>query len=256
MDSDTAPKTLDDIPGWFPGADQRVFRHLLSNDAVVPHGDLVELGVYLGKSAVLMGEYKADDETFTVCDLFGASSGDDANDRENASSYRTLDRQSFERNYLALHDELPVVVQGLSSVILQHVSPSTARFVHIDASHLYEHVAVDVESARSMLLPDGIVCFDDYRSPHTPGVAAAVWEAVWNKGLNVVCVTTKKLYATFGDPAPHQEKLREWLSTVDRLTSETQVIGDHEIIRVSVRKAPPSATPGWRSRARRLVKRG
>jgi hypothetical protein len=256
MDPDKTPASLDDIPGWFPGPDQRVFTHFLSPDAVVPRGDLVELGVYLGKSAVLMGDFKADDETFTVCDLFGASSGDDANDRENASSYRTLDRQSFERNYLALHDELPVVVQGLSSVIVDHVKPDTARFVHIDASHLYEHVAIDVESARHMLLPDGVVCFDDFRSPHTPGVAAAVWEAVWNKGLNIICVTSKKLYGTFGDPVPHQEKLREWLAGVDRLNSETQVIGDREIVRISARRATPTAKAGWRSRVRRLVKRG
>lgn len=255
MDADKMPASLDDIPGWFPGPDQRVFKHFLSPDAVVPRGDLVELGVYLGKSAVLMGDFKADDEVFTVCDLFGASSGDVANDRENASSYRTLDRQSFERNYLALHDELPVIVQGLSSVVQDHVAPGTARFVHVDASHLYEHVAVDVESARHMLLAQGIVCFDDFRSPHTPGVAAAVWEAVWNKGLNIVCVTSKKLYATFGDPVPHQVKLREWLAGVDRLRSETQVIGDSEIVRISVPRAKPAAKSGWRSRVRRLVAR-
>lgn len=256
MDPEHVPTSLDDIPGWFPGPDQRLFRHFLSPDAVVPRGDLVELGVYLGKSAVLMGEYQAADEIFTVCDLFGAPSGDEANDRENASSYRTLDRQSFERNYLAMHDMLPVVVQGLSSDIGEHVEPGTARFVHIDASHLYEHVALDVDSARSMLLPDGVVSFDDFRSPHTPGVSAAVWEAVWNKGLHIICVTTKKLYGTFGDPIPHQTHLKAWLAEVDRLNYETQLIDGKEVIRISAKRVkPPPPLPAGR-RIVRAVLRG
>jgi predicted O-methyltransferase YrrM len=43
---------LDRIPGWFWPADQRLFAWFLS--AGTP-GDLLELGTYLGKSAVLIG---------------------------------------------------------------------------------------------------------------------------------------------------------------------------------------------------------
>lgn len=238
MAAPTTEVSIDDIPGWFPWMDQRVFEHFLSGDAVVPRGDLVELGVYLGKSATLIGRFKAPDETFTVCDLFGGEAGDASNSEENSRHYRDLSRLKFEQHYLSVHSELPVVIQDLSSAIVDHVRPSSARFVHVDASHLYEHVVTDVASARTMLVPDGVVVFDDFRGAHTPGVSAAVWEAIFTKGLHVICMTAQKLYATFGDAGPHQERLVSWLSDFGKLSWETQMIGGAEVVRI---KQPPRA---------------
>ncbi len=230
-------KSLHDIPGWFPWIDQAVFGHFLSPAAVVPRGDLVELGAYLGKSAALIGGFKKPDETFTVCDLFGAPPADDPNRRENAKSYPQLDRTAFERNYLSLLSELPVVVQDFSSAIVDHVAAASVRFMHVDASHLYEHVVVDVASAQKLLRPDAVVVFDDFRSEHTPGVSAAVWEAIFTKGLQPICVTPQKLYGTFGDRGPHQERLRTWLAQFGRLWSETQSIAGAAVIRIGPQPA-------------------
>jgi hypothetical protein len=155
--------------------------------------------------------------------------------------YATLDRQKFEQNYLALFAELPVVVQAPSSTIVDHVKPGSARFVHIDASHLYEHVAVDVDSAQKMLIPDGVVAFDDYRSTHTPGVAAAVWEAVFTKGLRPICVTPQKLYGTFGDPVPHQRRLEAWLAGEGRFFWESQALAGRRLVRMRPKQAPKRA---------------
>jgi SAM-dependent methyltransferase len=234
-------KTLHDIPGWFGWIDQAVFTHFLSPGAVVWRGDVVELGAYLGKSAALLGRHIAPGETLTVCDLFGAPAAGDANRRENAKSYATLDRAAFERNYLALFDELPVIVQDFSSTILDHVAPSSVRFLHVDASHMYEHVVLDVQSAEKLLLPDGVVAFDDFRSDHTPGVSAAVWEAVFLKGLQPICVTHQKLYGTFGDRVPHQARLRTWLADVPKLWSETQTIAGAPVVRIAPRQVPRAA---------------
>jgi hypothetical protein len=233
-------RTIADIPGWFSAVDQWLFGHFLS-DGVVPRGDLVEIGVYLGKSAALVGKHRRADETFTVCDLFGGTTDDPMNAAENQKSYSTLSREKFERNYLAIHSELPVVVQGVSSTILDHVKPSSARFVHVDGSHLYEHVAIDVESARTMLVPDGVVAFDDFRSPHTPGVAAAVWEAVFKKGLHPICLTRQKMYATFGDPGQHRARLEVWLAADERYNAEVQQIGGAPVLRIiEARRAAPA----------------
>lgn len=237
--------SLDDIPGWFQTLDQDLFAHFLGADAVVPRGDLVELGVYLGKSAVLVGRYKRPDETFTVCDLFGTPPSENTNRSENARLYKGLERQAFEHNYLALFDELPVIVQDFSSAIVDHVPPGRARFVHVDASHMYEHVAVDVESARTILQPDGVVVFDDYRSAHTPGVSAAVWEAVFTKGLHPICITVQKMYATFGDPRPHQERLEAWLKESGRYPWETQYVAGAPLVRLRYAKANKPAAPSY-----------
>lgn len=228
----SALKPVKDIPGWFPWLDQRLFTHFLSEDAVVPRGDLVELGTYMGKSAALIGQFLHPGETFTVLDLFGSAPGDELNAVENARSYAELTRARFEQYYLTVHDELPVIVQDYSSAIVDHVKPATARFVHIDASHLYEHVAVDVESARRITLPDGLVVFDDFRSWHTPGVSAAVWEAVLDRGLRPICTSLQKFYGTFGDAAFHQDRLIDWVRSHPRHQFETVQVAGHPLVRV------------------------
>jgi predicted O-methyltransferase YrrM len=226
-------KTVDDIPGWFPEMDRDLFRALLAwQVANQPPGDLVELGCYLGKSAVVIGESLQPTETFTVCDLFGDASDDQANTQENLKSYRTLGREQFEENYLKIHSSLPVVLQMPSSEVLQHVEPGSSRFVHVDASHLYEHVVHDVVSARRLLRPDGVVVFDDYRSTHAPGVAAAVWIAMANDGLMPIALTGKKWYGTWGDPTRTRRFIREWAKAQPEVAVGVQEIAGHKVLRV------------------------
>ena len=242
-----APTTLNDVEGWFYPRDQAVMTWLLDRqERSEPAGDLLELGSYLGKSAILIGTHLRAGERFTVCDLFGSAPTDDANQREQNGSYRTLTRQGFERNYLAFHPELPAVVQSTTDQITEHVASGSCRFVHVDASHLWEHVHGDIEAARELLRPDGLVVCDDYRSEHTPGVAAAVWTAVANGGLRPICVTGNKFYGTWGDPDPVQNELVEWLDGLRKGLAETQHILGHRLVRV--RKWPNPPLPEVRAR--------
>ena len=82
---------------------------------------------------------------------------------------------------------------------VDHADEKSCRFIHIDASHLYKHVREDTSNARKLIQDDGIVVFDDYRTKHTIGCAAAVWEAVVNDGFKPICLTEWKLYGTWGD---------------------------------------------------------
>jgi SAM-dependent methyltransferase len=192
-----------DIRGWFGRTDYRIFTGLLAAQADSPPGDLVEIGAFLGKSAVVIGDHLRPGERFVVIDLFGDmsllddSAEAEANRAENRKSYPRLDRDRFEANYLALHDELPVVVQAPSSRIMEHVTPGGVRFVHVDASHLYAPVAEDCRSVKKMLRPGGVAAFDDWRNAKCPGVAAAIWEAVITDGLVPVAVTHNKLYGVY-----------------------------------------------------------
>jgi SAM-dependent methyltransferase len=235
---------LDTIKGWFYPSDRRMFAWILERQARLGEvGDVVELGCYLGKSAVLIGDYLRPGETYTVLDLFESDAPDDGNSGENQRSYSTVTQAAFERNYLRFHPELPVVVKAPSSAILEHVAPASCRFIHIDASHLYEHVAGDVDSACKLLQPDGIVVFDDFRAAHTPGVACAVWEAVLNKALQPICVTESKLYATWGDAGEVRADLEAWLSDDPFSYVETQHIAGHPMLRAKIRPAPQPAVP-------------
>ncbi|WP_200301925.1 class I SAM-dependent methyltransferase [Streptomyces adelaidensis] len=239
------PRELVDVPGWFPVLDQLLFDWCLNRQEVAgARGDLLEVGVYMGKSAIFLGGHLQEGEAYTVCDLFESDAPDDANQAEATKSYRsTLTRQAFEANYLAFHDALPRVLQGPSSIVPGEVKPRSCRFVHIDASHLYEHVHGDITAARDILLPGGIVVLDDFRSEHTPGVSIAAWEAVLNRGLNPICITTQKLYGTWDDPEPIQDALLEMISErTDCHLSDQQAAG-HRIIRLKSKAMKAPAFP-------------
>jgi hypothetical protein len=227
------PHRLDDVPGWFPVLDQLLFDWFLSRQETAEmRGDLLEVGVYMGKSAIFVGRHQQPGERYTVCDLFEGDAPDDANQAESTKSYSALTRRVFEDNYLSFHDELPRVLQGPSSVVPGEVEPRSCRFVHIDASHLYEHVHGDIGAAHDLLLPDGIVVLDDFRSEHTPGVSVATWEAVLNRGLRPICLSTQKLYGTWGDPEPIQEELLAMVRQRSDCHLSVQEAAGHRIVRL------------------------
>ncbi|MFD0316895.1 class I SAM-dependent methyltransferase [Streptomyces flavalbus] len=237
------PRRLEDVRGWFPVLDQVLFEWLLDRqEAAGTRGDLLEVGVFMGKSAIFLGRHLRPGERYTVCDLFEGDAPDDANQAESRKSYAALTRRAFEANYLAFHDELPRVLQGPSSLVPAEVPAGSCRFVHIDGSHLYEHVYGDIGAARDALLPDGVVVLDDFRSEHTPGVSVAAWEAVLNRGLRPICLSTQKLYGTWGDPEPVQEALLAMARGRDDCHLSVQQAAGHRLIRLKAKRemqAPP-----------------
>ncbi|WP_446664554.1 class I SAM-dependent methyltransferase [Flexivirga sp. B27] len=241
---------------WNP--DLGIFRFLLEDTGTrVPGGgDLAEIGAAWGHTSVLIGSYLQAGETFTVVDLWEKGATDAENARENAQSYTGLTKAKFLSNYLSVLPEPPTVIQDFSSAITGVASHRSHRFIHVDASHLYEHVRQDVESSRVLVKPGGVVVFDDYRAEHCPGVAAAVWEAVTQDGLRPFMVTPFKLYATWDDSIDWREVMRGWLPTFG-CGIDPHYVGEHEILRVKVPSAwgkhpakqflPPAAIPALKA---------
>lgn len=247
-----APRRPDDVPGWLRLTDQLLFSWLLRQDG---RGDLLELGVFQGRSAIHMGRYLRAGETFTVCDLFDGAR-DEKTIRPGARrAYRDLTQEVFERNYLAFHARLPVIVRGLTSVITDHVPPASCRFIHIDASHMYHHVRADAAAARQLLLPDGVVVFDDYRTEHCPGTAAAVWEAMAVDGLKVVCVSANKFYGTWGDPTALQEAILERVAAREDHRVDVQMVMGQRLPRIVRLPKAPAATGGRITRQGSVLRR-
>jgi len=245
----TTIRGYSDIPGWFWWIDRQLFATVLEAQAGSDPGVLVELGSYLGKSAVIIGNHVRAGERFVVLDLFGRTDllSDTATDRANRTeaerSYPTLNRRTFERNYLALHDQLPEIIEAPSTAIVEAVEPDTVRFLHIDASHLYAYVRQDARNARRLLRPDGVVVFDDWRGEHTPGVTAAVFESVFGDGLVPFALTPTKFYGTFGDPEPYLGAVRELIRTDDRVWGEEQEILGRPVPRLNLVKRKEPARP-------------
>ncbi len=234
------PTSLDDVPGWFRSVDQLVFEWILeAQSAAGIRGDLAELGVYEGKSAIHMAKFLRDGESLTVCDLFEDVKVAAGVPDIIRVAYSSLSQDTFERNYLAFHRELPVIVRGRSDTIEDHVEAGSCRFVHIDASHLYDDVRRDIGAVRRLLGPGGVVAFDDYRTEHTLGTAAAVWEAVANDDLHPIAATTDKMYATWSDPAPLQEAITRRLRRRSDLRPAAVPLRDGHVVRIAPRKMTP-----------------
>ncbi|MEZ5753011.1 MAG: class I SAM-dependent methyltransferase [Paracoccaceae bacterium] len=222
-----------DLPGWFFPIDQAAFSWILqAQNRDEEPGALVDLGVYKGKSAVLMGNYLREGEVFSCCDLFeDLLESNELDAGERAFFARDLPtRRDFETTYLRFHKALPRVVQGPSRHILRFVAPASARFVHVDAARGYEQVRADLASAKVMLRPSGIVAVDGVLAPNSLGAAAALWDAVLNDGLKPFLNTPNKIYATWGDAARWAEPIRAradesgWCGI-----GETERIGAHAV---------------------------
>lgn len=242
---------FDEVPGWFGRQDYWLFEFFLETQSRDAPGDLLEMGCYMGRSAILLGLHQREGEQVTVCDLFGEPVEDDANIAENAG-YCDVTRPAFEHNYRQWVGKLPTIIQA-STTDLSDVLPSGGhRFIHVDASHLYEQVSRDLVTARSLLRPAGIVACDDFRSAHTPGTAAAVWRAVLDGELEPICVSQQKFYATKDE---HGHEWRKQLLTAAATTTtigvETQVVAGKELLRVF---SPPETMIGARrNRVERLM---
>jgi hypothetical protein len=253
-------KSYEDIDGWFSRIDHTLFRAILDGQRESPAGDLVEIGVYQGKSAVVIGDYLRPEEQFVVIDTFGDSEllgiADEDAERTPGRNYFTyITREPFEKNYLSIHDELPTVVQALSSDIVNHVAPGAARFIHVDGSHQYEDVAVDCRSAKQLLRADGVVVFDDWRKVDCPGVAAAIWDSALHDGLIPVAFSPRKLYAVHGDPEPLLTTVREAVtSRPENLALKEIELFGRTALSVTARGGAPPAPPArvWPAIRRRL----
>ncbi len=224
---------IESIEGAFWAPDLQVFRVLLEATGERLSGDLAEFGVLHGRSAVLIGDHCGTGEQFTVVDLF-EDPAEDADNRQENEYYLGITQTAFEINYRRFHPTLPTVVRGHSHTIADHARHGTHRFVHVDASHLYEHVARDIEVAHQLLQPDGVLALDDYRSEHTPGVAAAAWQAVQGSGLKPFVLTSQKMYATWGDPAPWTSAVLGWAGSTQDVIVDRQRVNGLEMVRLEL----------------------
>jgi hypothetical protein len=227
---------IKNIGGWFYEEDAFLFE-AISKIQASNHikGDLLEIGAYQGRSAAFLGFLLQPNEHLVVCDLFEEQGVDAENEAEKAAWYPSLNRQEFERHYLQVHPHLPTILACRSSSLTRvgNLSP-TFRFIHIDGSHLYQIVKQDLHTASELLGKGGIVAIDDYRTAHTPGVAAAAWEAVLLGRFIPLCLTPQKMYAT----CKHTDvdwlrKLKRWGQVQNEFRVAIEKVYDGQIINLS-----------------------
>jgi hypothetical protein len=224
------------VPGWFDPVDFLLFDWFLADQAREGvDGDLLEVGAFLARSAVVLGLPARRGEAVDVCDLFEQGAAGATLGAYAGTSYRGLSRQAVEANYRRHVGADPRVHQRPSAELTDVLKPGY-RFIHLDGSHVHAYVRSDMSTAVALLGPGGVVAVDDYRNEHFPGVAAAAWAEVATGRLVPACVTSAKLYLTVGDPAPLQVRMRDWLRDHPVLTAQAQQMGQGEVLCLSQRR--------------------
>jgi hypothetical protein len=196
--------------------------------------DLLEIGVYQGRTAILFQYLCREGEQLAVCDVFDAPLSDDPeNRREHTAFDAGLTRQIFEQHFLQYHPRLPVIHQCRSEELEKRLRGTDFRLLHVDGSHIYRIVQSDLRMARAILARDGVIAVDDYRSEHTPGVAAAIWEAIVGGRLAPVCASPEKLHVCRDQPERYFEPLRERAAAHPALAVEEQEVLGRRLLSVS-----------------------
>jgi len=155
-------------------------------------GAMMEIGVFYGRSAALMGRYLRPDERFVASDLF------DINESETGESEQlTAFRETMRRS--GISPEALIVLQGDSArldpaEILGRAGP--IRLMSIDGGHEEHHVRSDAALAAQVVSADGVIVFDDFFNAQYPDVTVAALKALETvlSGFSPFLITRNKLY--------------------------------------------------------------
>lgn len=159
------------IHGWFSPEAALLFAwidEIQKSDGVV--GDLLEIGVHHGKTAVFLGAMLDPvREKLAVCDLFGKQAG-------NVSGSGAGDREIFEENwrrYGNARGRVQIFEKPSSELTPAEVGQNH-RFVHVDGGHTKQEALHDLRLAARTTSEDGVIVLDDAMTPEWPGVAEAL----------------------------------------------------------------------------------
>lgn len=161
-------------------------------------GDVLEIGCYKGKSAVLLANWiqESAGERLYLCDVFTKSSLDKENASEVRKSYEDYSLGELQESLQSTTKLRDIRYIDSNSLNLPRIlRRNNFRFIHIDGSHLYKVVIEDLTFAVEHLLNNkSIICLDDYRAQHALGVSKALWKSIDDLNVKVVLVGPGKIF--------------------------------------------------------------
>jgi hypothetical protein len=159
-----------DIEGWFEPAAASLFGLIdeVQRQAGIT-GNLFEIGVHHGRSAVLLGAMAGPGEEVGVCDLFGDQAA-------NLSASGSGDRARFEANVahvLPGFDCMRTFAKPSDQLTASEIG-GPHRIFHVDGGHLKEEALADLRLGAAVLHASGAIIVDDPFRPEWPGVTEAI----------------------------------------------------------------------------------
>lgn len=149
-----------EVEGWFYPKDIIIIYGIL-NELQKPIGDICEIGVAYGKSAIMISQFKGDSK-FYLYDIFSEEAKDIA-----------------ERNIRKFGDanNLEWRLQDTTSIKIDDLNfNNNLRFLHIDGCHEHSAVLNDLMLFNHKMKDNGIIVLDDFQDQEYPGVNSAAFE--------------------------------------------------------------------------------
>lgn len=149
------------IPGWFLDEAAAIWDIFLSYQNMTGvSGHLMEVGVYKGKSALLMAMHAQPRDEVVLVDIDSLSDAKAILSNLQNTDIHYLEMESFD----------------LIRTDLVATGGNKFRWISIDAEHTREAVHRDLGYANQLLSRDGIIAMDDFFQPAYPQITAAVYE--------------------------------------------------------------------------------
>jgi len=216
------------IEGMMSRFSVSIFDCLLAHQAARGlDGDIVELGVFRGKSAAVLARHLTEKQSLHLYDI------NDNFDRTRLE--RTGKRMIF--NVANTLDLRPRDFAGLKRSV---------RFCHIDASHMLMPTMHEMALADYMLADNGILCLDDYTNLNYSQILAAAFKYLFTTStdLTMFMVTNEKAYLCRRKSfAPHEayilDELRQDMAVrgmEDTCLARTDLSPDYRAIHVRLKE--------------------
>jgi 2-polyprenyl-3-methyl-5-hydroxy-6-metoxy-1,4-benzoquinol methylase len=142
------------IPGWFMFRSYCVWRALLDFQAGMS-GDLFEIGVWYGRSASVLANYRKGEEKLYLCDI----------SLEETAIRNSIRSTGIEPTHLV---PLSCSSADLPPILDLKAMHKTVRWMHLDGEHTGGAVFRELELANRIVSDKGIVAIDDFFSPRYP----------------------------------------------------------------------------------------
>lgn len=152
---------FDNTPGWFYHESAAIWDTLLSyQEATSNTGNMIEIGVFQGKSAGMLALHRRGEETCVLVDVLPL-------------------HQVRQRIEQAVPNAKCEYMQEMSQFLLRHPFVREAardfRWIHIDGEHSAQAVSNDLALAETLLSDRGIIVLDDFFSPFYPQITQALF---------------------------------------------------------------------------------
>ncbi len=188
------PELLDKYPLISDQVDRRELAVVLEQlrRSLDMKGDVVELGCYLGTSALFIRrilDASGSLKVFHVYDSFEglpekhAQDQSVAGDQFVAGELRATKKQLVDQ-FKKAHLTVPIVHKGWFESLTDQDIPETIAFAFLDGDY-YSSIRASLQLIESHMAPGGIIVVDDYRSEALPGAARALDEWARPRGLDI-----------------------------------------------------------------------